>query len=62
MGRKWRDLQQASLADLDAGVPLNLSHPVRYRQLMERADAATVIVDRLRELVPEGKPVKISPI
>lgn len=58
MGRKWRDLQRTSLADLDAGVPLNLSHPIRYRQLMERADAATVIVDRLSELVPAGKPIE----
>lgn len=53
----WPSLQRMSLADLDARIPSNLSHPVRYRQFMEQADAATVIVDRLRELVPEGKPV-----
>ena len=58
LGRKWRDLQQTSIEDLDQAVPLNLSHPIRYRQLMERADAATVIVDRLREQVPVGKPVE----
>lgn len=59
MARTWRDLtERTSLADLDAGVPLNLSHPVRYKHLMQRADAATVIVDRLSELVPSGKPIE----
>lgn len=56
LGAAWRDLQGMPLADLDAHVPVNLSHPIRYRQFMEQADGATVIVDRLRELVPAGKP------
>ncbi len=34
-----------------------LSHPVRYRHLLRLADGVTVIVDRLREFVPPGKPV-----
>ena len=34
-----------------------LSHPVRYRQLLQLADAVTVIVDRLNEFVPPGSPV-----
>lgn len=58
LGQSWAALERMSLADLDANVPANLSHPIRYRQFMEQADAATVIVDRLRELVPEGKPVE----
>ena len=59
MGRKWSDLaERTSLEDLDAGVPVNLSHPIRYKQLMQQADAATVIVDRLSELVPPGKPIE----
>jgi glycosyltransferase involved in cell wall biosynthesis len=59
MGRKWSDLaERTSLADLDAGVPAQLSHPIRYKQLMRQADAATVIVERLSELVPNGKPIE----
>jgi glycosyltransferase involved in cell wall biosynthesis len=53
----WPSLQRMSLADLDTRIPSNLSHPVRYRHFMEQADGVTVIVDRLRELVPDGKPV-----
>jgi glycosyltransferase involved in cell wall biosynthesis len=56
LNAKWRDLLRTPVEALDRAVPPHLSHPIRYRQLMERADAATVIVDRLREHVPEGKP------
>lgn len=58
LGQDWPSLQRMALKDLDASVPASLSHPIRYRQFMEQADAATVIVDRLRELVPAGKPVE----
>jgi glycosyltransferase involved in cell wall biosynthesis len=57
LGRDWRDLQQMPLEVLDANVPINISHPIRYRHFMEHAHAATVIVDKLAELVPQGKPV-----
>lgn len=57
LGRTWDELLRTPLADLDAAVPSNLSHPIRYKEFLERADAATVIVDRLAELVPKGKPV-----
>jgi glycosyltransferase involved in cell wall biosynthesis len=37
-------------------VPLNLSHPRRYREFLKAADAATVIMDRLAEFVPKDIP------
>jgi glycosyltransferase involved in cell wall biosynthesis len=45
-------------AELDALVPSILSHPRRSRAFLESADAATVILDRLRDLVPVNKPVQ----
>ena len=36
-----------------------LSHPVRYRQFLRLADAATVIGDRLREFVPAACPAHL---
>jgi len=57
LGREWHELQQMPLEVLDENVPVNLSHPHRYRHFMEHAHAATVIVDKLAELVPQGKPV-----
>ena len=40
----------------DIEIPANLSHPVRYREFLGRAAAVTVIMDRLGEFVPPGKP------
>jgi glycosyltransferase involved in cell wall biosynthesis len=45
------------LARADAlEVPINLSHPRRYRDFLDEADAVTLIMDRLDEFVPEGCP------
>ncbi|MEO6992921.1 MAG: glycosyltransferase family 4 protein [Lacunisphaera sp.] len=41
--------------ELDALVPSTLSHPRHSRSFIQSADAVTVIIDRLREMVPEGK-------
>jgi len=35
-----------------------LSHPIRYRNFLRLAHGVTVITDRLRELVPPGRPVR----
>jgi glycosyltransferase involved in cell wall biosynthesis len=37
-------------------VPPDLSHPRRYREFLSSAAAVTVIMDRLGEFVPDGRP------
>ena len=37
-------------------VPEDLSHPRRYREFLESAAAVTIIMDRLSEFVPDGRP------
>lgn len=46
---------QLAKAD-DIEVPLNLSHPRRYRQFLRSAAAVTLIMDRLDEFVPAELP------
>ncbi len=41
--------------ELDALVPSTLSHPRHSRSFIQSADAVTIIIDRLREMVREGK-------
>lgn len=53
----FAELRQLSDEDLAARLSPRLSHPLRYRNFLRVAHAATVITDRLRELVPSGKPV-----
>lgn len=45
--------------ELEALLPDGISHPRRYRSLLALADGATVIVDRLRELLPLPVPTHI---
>lgn len=59
LGRTLPELLALPGAALDALVPAILSHPRRGRALLESADAVTVIVERLREFVPAGKPVQV---
>jgi glycosyltransferase involved in cell wall biosynthesis len=56
LGRPAAELEQLPAAELDRLVPTDLSHPNRGREFLSRADAVTVITDRLRELVPPGRP------
>jgi glycosyltransferase involved in cell wall biosynthesis len=37
-------------------IPLNLSHPRRHRELLQRACGITIIMDRLEKFVPAGIP------
>ena len=59
LGKSATELQALPPAELDTLVPSILSHPRRSRTFLDSADAVTVIVDRLRELVPAGKPVQL---
>ena len=55
------DLRSLGFAELDALVSDSLPHPVRHRTFLRLADAATVIVDRLRECVPARVPATLLP-
>ena len=48
------DLRNMGPEEWDAKASDRLPHPVRYRTFLRTADHITVIVDRLREFVPEG--------
>ena len=58
-GRSLESLLALPDAELDPLVPNVLSHPRRSRTFLAAADAVTVIIDRLRDLVPPGKPVHV---
>jgi glycosyltransferase involved in cell wall biosynthesis len=58
-GRSPGDLRSMGFAELDPILTENLPHPVRHRTFLRLADSVTVIVDRLREFVPEGIPVSL---
>ncbi len=55
-GRPASALAALPDAELDRLVPPELSHPRRSRAFLAGADGATVILDRLREFVPPGRP------
>ena len=51
----------ASLDDraLDRIIPDHLTHPSRLQPFLAKASGVTVIVDRLRKLVPQGRPTLV---
>jgi glycosyltransferase involved in cell wall biosynthesis len=56
LGRPAADLEKMPDAELARLVPGDLSHPRHGRAFLAQADAVTVIMDRLREFVPSGRP------
>ncbi len=58
-GRTAAELRAMGFGELDALMSDSLPHPVRHRLFLRLADAATVIVDRLREFVPAGVPASL---
>ena len=58
-GRSLAELLALPQAELDALVPPTLSHPRHSQTFLGSADAATVIIDRLSELVPVGKRTQV---
>ncbi len=56
VGRPPRELARLADAELDPLVPPDLSHPHRSRAFLAGADGVTVITERLREMVPAGRP------
>ncbi len=56
LGRPAAELEKMTDAELAPLVPADLSHPRHGRAFLASADAVTVITDKLRELVPAGRP------
>lgn len=59
LGQSMTSLLALPSTELDSLVPETLSHPHCSRKFVASAAAITVIVDRLRELVPAGKPTHL---
>jgi O-antigen biosynthesis protein len=57
--RSIAELRSMGYEELDSILADSLPHPVRHRTFLRLADAATVIVDRLKELVPSGVPCTV---
>jgi glycosyltransferase involved in cell wall biosynthesis len=55
-GRSPEELRAMGFDELDSLMSDSLPHPVRHRTFLRLADAATVIVERLREFVPATIP------
>jgi len=53
--RSYRSMTRLPVAELDQMIPPLLSHPVHAERFLERADAATVIVEPLVQFLPAGK-------
>jgi glycosyltransferase involved in cell wall biosynthesis len=59
LGRPFHELSALPTGELDALVPEILSHPHRALAFLQNATGVTVIVDRLAEHVPAGKPTAV---
>ncbi len=58
-GRPWAEIERLSLHELDAFVPDSLSHPVRGMDFMEDSDGVTLIIDKLKDIVPSKTPSRV---
>jgi len=58
-GRSIGELRAMGFGELESVMSDSLPHPVRHRTFLRLADAATVIVPRLRELVPATIPTSV---
>jgi glycosyltransferase involved in cell wall biosynthesis len=56
LGRRFADLGQLDDQELDRLVPADLSHPHRGKDFLSKADGVTIVLERLREFVPLGRP------
>ena len=56
LGRSHAELDRLPADELDRLVPANLSHPRHARAFLAAADGITVVIDKLREFVPQNLP------
>jgi glycosyltransferase involved in cell wall biosynthesis len=61
LGIDRSQLRSASEERIDARLTQTISHPRRFREFLAGAAGVTLIVDRLRELVPDGIPAAVIP-
>ena len=59
LGRPFAELAALPDAELDPLVPDVLSHPRRAPQFLREAAGVTVIVERLKEQIPAGRPATV---
>jgi hypothetical protein len=59
LGRTVAELEALPPSELDALVSDDLTHPARSREFLRDAIGCTVILDRLQELVPPGRPTRV---
>jgi glycosyltransferase involved in cell wall biosynthesis len=57
--RTTEDLRSMGFSELESIMSDSLPHPVRHRTFLRVAEAATVIVERLREFVPATVPCSV---
>lgn len=58
-GIRVEDLADKSLYEIDSIIPGNLSHPIRYKEFLERAAGVTIITESLSRFVPVGLPMQL---
>ena len=56
LGTEWDRLNSVRRTELEERYPGHLSHPERSAAFLASADGVTVIIDKLKELVPGGVP------
>ncbi|MBI2813969.1 MAG: glycosyltransferase family 4 protein [Opitutae bacterium] len=61
LGRPWAEIAALPDAELARLVSADQSHPRLSRGFLAKCDGVTVIMDRLREFVPAGKPCLTLP-
>lgn len=54
--KDWTSQFDRETALLDRILPYNLSHPQKYKEFLSTADGATIIIDKLREFIPDTLP------
>lgn len=55
-GRRFRDLAELPLRELDVLIPEHRTHPLRSKSFLQNAAAITALMDRLLEFKPQALP------
>jgi hypothetical protein len=58
----FSELKRLPLSHLDKIIPPHLSHPIRYRDFLQGAVGVSMLIDSLRQFIPDALPsVEIWP-
>ena len=58
-GKSFAELNHLSLKNLDLIIPKHLSHPIRYREFLNKAYGISLIIDNLRDFCPPNLPIEV---